>query len=66
MINLKTHLTILDSQHKAWKMIGLHSLCAVMFTVGFALREYSSYHYIDQGNALIIYIMSQVFINVCP
>ncbi|KAJ5095678.1 hypothetical protein NUU61_005034 [Penicillium alfredii] len=47
-------------------MIGLHSLCAVMFTVGFALREYSSYHYLDQGNALIIYIMSQVFINICP
>lgn len=47
-------------------MIGLHPLCAVMFTVGYALREYGAFHYIYSTTNLIVYILSQVFIYVCP
>ncbi|KAF2727659.1 putative RTA1 domain protein [Polyplosphaeria fusca] len=56
-------------RYNSWKLVGLHPLCAVMFTVGYALREYGSFNYIyDENNAtiLITFIMSQVFIFVCP
>ncbi|KAL6802736.1 hypothetical protein GGI42DRAFT_325045 [Trichoderma sp. SZMC 28013] len=56
-------------RYKAFRLIGLHSVCAVLFTLGFAFREYASYHYIYTGTGgtpLIIFILSQVFINVCP
>ncbi|KAL9468414.1 hypothetical protein ACSS6W_010108 [Trichoderma asperelloides] len=55
--------------YRAFKLIGLHSVCAVIFTAGFALREYSSYHYIydpDGSATLIVFILSQVFIYACP
>ncbi|KAI0440522.1 putative RTA1 domain protein [Xylaria telfairii] len=53
--------------YKSWKLVGLHSLCAVLFTAGYALREYGAYNYIYTGsNVLIAYILSQVFIFVCP
>lgn len=44
-------------------------MCAVMFTVGYALREYGAYNYlykVDDTMPLIIYILSQVFIYVGP
>ncbi|KAL4805660.1 hypothetical protein BDV18DRAFT_160565 [Aspergillus unguis] len=55
-------------RYKSWRMIGLHPLVAVLFTAGYALREYGAYNYIyiDNHSTLMIYIMSQVFINVCP
>ncbi|KAI1195907.1 putative RTA1 domain protein [Nemania serpens] len=54
-------------RYKSWKLIGLHPLCAVLFTAGYALREYGAYNYIYTGsNVLIGYILSQVFIYVCP
>ncbi|KAL7904285.1 hypothetical protein GGI35DRAFT_490002 [Trichoderma velutinum] len=56
-------------RYKALKLIGLHSVCAVVFALGFAFREYASYHYIytgTGGTSLIMYILSQVFINICP
>ena len=50
-------------------MIGLHPICAILFTLGYAIRAYCSfgdnYIYNTQGD-LITYIMSQVFIFVCP
>ncbi|KAI1370493.1 hypothetical protein F4677DRAFT_451371 [Hypoxylon crocopeplum] len=54
---------------KAFKLVGLHSLCGVMFTVGYALREYGSYNYMYSVTTmapLLVYILSQVFIYVCP
>lgn len=62
-------LTLYARRYKAFRLIGLHSVCAVLFTLGFAFREYASYHYIYTGTGgtpLIIFILSQVFINVCP
>ncbi|UKZ78943.1 hypothetical protein TrVFT333_006690 [Trichoderma virens FT-333] len=56
-------------RYKALRMIGLHSVCAVFFTLGFIFREYASYHYIytaTEGPPLIIFILSQVFIYICP
>ena len=47
----------------------MHPLCAVLFTAGYALREYGSYHYIyigDSSATLLAFVLSQVFIYVCP
>ncbi|KAH8689195.1 hypothetical protein BGW36DRAFT_365727 [Talaromyces proteolyticus] len=51
---------------KAWNIIGLHPFCAVLFTVGYALREVGAFNYYQTSQTLIIYIMSQVFIYVGP
>lgn len=61
-------LTRMFSYYKAWKVIGLHPLCALLFTVGYALREYGAYHYLyeDNNTTLIIFVVSQVLIYVCP
>lgn len=44
-------------------------MCAVLFTVGYAMREYGSNNYMydpDDMTPLIIFILSQVCILVCP
>ncbi|KAI0517893.1 putative RTA1 domain protein [Xylaria bambusicola] len=54
-------------RYKSWKLLGMHPLCAVLFTAGYAVREYGAYNYIyTSKNVLIAYILSQVFIYVCP
>ncbi|KAJ2973425.1 hypothetical protein NUW58_g8941 [Xylaria curta] len=54
-------------RYKCWKLVGLQPLCAVLFTAGYALREYGAYNYIyTSSNVLIGFILSQVFIFVCP
>ncbi|EFR04279.1 hypothetical protein MGYG_07288 [Nannizzia gypsea CBS 118893] len=55
-------------RYKSWKMIGLHPFCAVLFTVGYAMREYGSYNYLYMDNltTLIVFILGQIFIYVCP
>ncbi|EEP81171.1 conserved hypothetical protein [Uncinocarpus reesii 1704] len=54
--------------YKAWRMIGLHPLCAVVFTAGYALREYGAFNYLYDHSTLnlITFIVSQVLIYVCP
>ncbi|KAH8911245.1 putative RTA1 domain protein [Coniochaeta sp. PMI_546] len=52
--------------YKSFKLIGLHPLCAVLFTAGYALREFGAFNYLYSPRNLIIYILSQVFIFVCP
>ncbi|KAJ2893347.1 putative RTA1 domain protein [Zalerion maritima] len=54
--------------YKSWKLIGLHPICAVMFAVGYAMREYLALdNYVYRGSQnLIIYVLSQVFIYICP
>lgn len=49
--------------------MGLHPMCAVLFTVGYAMREYGSYNYMydyDDDTPLILFILSQVCIFICP
>ncbi|CEJ93352.1 hypothetical protein VHEMI08945 [[Torrubiella] hemipterigena] len=55
-------------RYKAFKLIGLHPLCAVLFTAGYALREYGAYNYIYDPNtpSLILFVLSQVLIFICP
>ncbi|KAF7561271.1 hypothetical protein G7046_g2874 [Stylonectria norvegica] len=53
-------------RYKSWKLIGLHPLCAVMFTVGYATREYGAFNYLYNHHTLIVFIVSQVLIFVCP
>lgn len=52
--------------YKCFKLIGLHPLCAVLFTAGYALREYGAFNYLYSTQNLIIYILSQVLIYICP
>ncbi|KAL5335319.1 hypothetical protein BJX70DRAFT_401734 [Aspergillus crustosus] len=57
--------------HKSWRLIALHPLCGILFTLGYALREYGAqdnYIYSEENEAqtLIPFILSQVFIYVCP
>ncbi|KAF7540123.1 hypothetical protein G7054_g1597 [Neopestalotiopsis clavispora] len=59
------------ARYKAFKLIGLHPLCAVLFTLGYALRGYgasgSNYLYSETNQTpLIMFILSQVFIFICP
>lgn len=54
------------SRYKCFKLIGLHPLCAVVFTAGYALREFGAFNYIYSPTNLIVYILSQVCIYVCP
>ncbi|KAK6954615.1 hypothetical protein Daesc_004582 [Daldinia eschscholtzii] len=56
-------------RYEAFKLIGLHPACAVLFTLGYALREYGAYNYMyseTTNTPLIMFILSQVFIFVCP
>ncbi|TGO54879.1 hypothetical protein BELL_1486g00010 [Botrytis elliptica] len=62
-------------RYKSWRLIGLHPFCAVMFTAGYALREYGAYNYIydpynptdtSRTTTLMVFILSQVFIYICP
>ena len=59
-------LTPMSSHYKSFKLIGLHPLCAVLFTAGYALREYGAFNYLYSSKNLIIYILSQVLIYICP
>ncbi|KAL5353216.1 hypothetical protein ACLOAV_001251 [Pseudogymnoascus australis] len=54
--------------YKCFKMIGLHPLCAVLFFAGYVLREYGAFDYVYTGSlvTLITFILSQVFIYICP
>ncbi|CAJ2501184.1 Uu.00g040370.m01.CDS01 [Anthostomella pinea] len=55
-------------RYRCFKMIGLHPVCAVLFAAGYALREYGSFNfmYSPENPSLIIFILSQVCIYVCP
>ncbi|KAF2433394.1 putative RTA1 domain protein [Tothia fuscella] len=53
-------------RYKTWKLVGLHPFCAVVFTLGYATREYESFNYIYNDQNFIIYILSQIFIYICP
>ncbi|KAM6525692.1 Lipid-translocating exporter-like protein rta1 [Fusarium falciforme] len=56
-------------RYKAWKLVGLHCICGVMFTAGYAMREYGAYNYLYKTTTklpLSIFITSQVCIYVCP
>ncbi|GES66690.1 RTA1 domain protein [Aspergillus terreus] len=54
-------------RYKSFKMIGLHPLCAVLFTAGYAMRAYNAHgHYMYNTPNLLVYILSQVFIYICP
>ncbi|KAL2127574.1 hypothetical protein VTI74DRAFT_10462 [Chaetomium olivicolor] len=56
-------------RYKAFKLIGLHPVCAVFFTAGYALRECGAYNYlysVTTKHPLVIFILSQVFIYICP
>lgn len=64
-----TILTHAISRYRSWRFVGLHPLCAVLFSLGYALREYGAYKYLyveTDEEPLICFILSQVAIFVCP
>ncbi|KAK3182288.1 hypothetical protein K4F52_006465 [Lecanicillium sp. MT-2017a] len=57
------------SRYKALNLTWLHLVCACFFTVGYALREYGAFNYLykaDDDMPLILFVLSQVFIYICP
>jgi hypothetical protein len=54
------------SRDHSFSLLGLHPLCAVLLTAGYALREYASFNFLYSTRNLIIYILSQVLIYICP
>ncbi|KAK1749483.1 putative RTA1 domain protein [Echria macrotheca] len=56
-------------RHRAFSLVGLHPICATIFTIGYALREYGAFNFIYEPgdvSVLVVFILSQVFIYVCP
>ncbi|KAL5041296.1 hypothetical protein BDW71DRAFT_213196 [Aspergillus fruticulosus] len=56
-------------RYKSWRLLGLYPLCGVLFTLGYALREYGAYNYLyddENTTVLIAFVLSQVFVYVCP
>lgn len=70
MLGLK-FLILALSQYKCFRIVKLHPFCAVIFTAGYALRAYgasgNNYIYNESNRqSLIPFILSQVFIYICP
>ncbi|RYO87207.1 hypothetical protein DL766_004677 [Monosporascus sp. MC13-8B] len=56
-------------RYNAFKLIAPYPVCGVLFTVGYAMREYGAYNYMYNVTAelpLIMFILSQVFIYTGP
>ena len=56
-------------RYNAWKLMWLHAVCAVSFTAGYAIREWGSYNYlycVTDKTPLIMFILTQIFIYICP
>ncbi|KAL4953780.1 hypothetical protein BDW69DRAFT_194579 [Aspergillus filifer] len=56
-------------RYSSFRLIGLYPLCGVIFTLGYALREYGAYNYLyreEDNGSLIGYVLSQVFVYICP
>ncbi|KAE8353777.1 hypothetical protein BDV28DRAFT_164675 [Aspergillus coremiiformis] len=52
--------------YKCFKLMVLHLLCCLMFTVGFALREYGAFHHSFNKPDLYTYIASTSLIYMAP
>lgn len=70
LLSLYNILTHNCRRRNAWKLAGLHALCGLLFTAGYATREWGTYNYLyavgETKKPLMIYIMSQVFVYICP
>ena len=56
-------------RYGALKLTWLHLISALLFTVGYALREYGAHHYLydpEDETPLVLFILSQIFIYICP
>ncbi|KAJ0121935.1 RTA1 domain-containing protein [Diaporthe amygdali] len=56
-------------RYKSWRTMGLHPLCAFLFALGYAIREYGADNYMFDPNnktPLIMFILSQICILICP
>ncbi|KAF7596195.1 hypothetical protein BBP40_002725 [Aspergillus hancockii] len=52
--------------YRCFKLMILHLVCCLMFTAGFALREYGAFHYSFSNSDLYTYIASTALIYMSP
>lgn len=50
------------SHYKCWKLMGVYTFCALLFTSGFILREIGTFNY----DNLDIFLSSTVLIYAAP
>lgn len=62
LLHLNKHSLIIRRHYKCWKVTGLFPWAALLFVVGYILREVGAFHY----SIINIYIASQVFIYCAP
>lgn len=67
----EANISWFSSRYKAWRVIGLHPICGILFVVGYATRAWaaSGRNYIyDEDNpaTLGVFIVSQVLIYCAP
>lgn len=67
-ITCSTHFAdpVFERRYNAWTLTILHPICCLMFTVGFALREYGAFNYVDTTVNLNVYIASTCLIYMAP
>ncbi|KAA8641474.1 uncharacterized protein ATNIH1004_001939 [Aspergillus tanneri] len=53
-------------RYKCFKLMWLHIACCIMFTIGFATREYGAFNYMDSDANLAVYIVSTCMIYMAP
>lgn len=61
----------LPSRYKAWRVVGVHPICGVLFVVGYAVRGWAAngtnYLYSNDNPASLgTFVVSQVFIYCAP
>ncbi|KAE8407464.1 hypothetical protein BDV37DRAFT_269240 [Aspergillus pseudonomiae] len=52
--------------YKCFKLMSLHLVCCLMFTIGFSLREYGAFHHSFSKADLYTYIASTCLIYISP
>lgn len=68
---IQTDVLWFYSRYKAWRVVGLHPICGILFVVGYATRAWAAtgknYLY-DENNpaSLGVFIVSQVLIYCAP
>ncbi|KAG8625770.1 hypothetical protein KVT40_006171 [Elsinoe batatas] len=53
-------------RYKCFNLGWLHCICATLFAIGYALREHGAFFYLYNDTTLIIFILSQIFVAICP
>ncbi|KAL3469709.1 hypothetical protein BJX99DRAFT_264954 [Aspergillus californicus] len=56
-------------RYRSWRLTPLYPLCGIIFSLGYAFREYGAHNYLyedENTQVLILFVLSQVFVYICP